>query len=62
MTKQRARKTNENMLTFLSFCFFFQKKKKKSYTYDISSADPADWKITSHHSSGMPEKPAPASA
>ena len=33
-----------------------------TYTYDISSADPADWKITSHHSSGMPEKPAPASA
>ena len=47
---------------FPVFLFFFSKKKKNSYTYDISSADPADWKITSHHSSGMPEKPAPASA
>ena len=33
-----------------------------TYTYDISSPNQDDWKITSHHSSGMPEKPAPASA
>jgi hypothetical protein len=33
-----------------------------TYTYDISSPNEADWRITSHHSSAMPEKPAPASA
>ena len=33
-----------------------------TYTYDISAEDKNDWKITSHHSSAMPEQPAPASA
>lgn len=33
-----------------------------TYTYDISSPDEDEWKITSHHSSAMPEKPAPESA